>query len=200
MQPDMPKEYSRKENEKITQAKKITTPLDDKSVRELKAGDSVLINGYIYTARDAAHKRLIELIKNNQELPIELKGQIIYYVGPAPAKPGYPCGSAGPTTSYRMDPYAPVLLDLGLKGMIGKGFRSKEVIESMKKNKAIYLGAVGGAAALIARSVKKSEVIAYEDLGAEAIHRYYVEDFPAIVVIDAYGNNLYETEPPKYRK
>jgi len=196
----MPKEYYRKENEKITQVKKITTPLDDKSVRELKAGDSVLINGYIYTARDAAHKRLIELIKNNQELPIELKGQIIYYVGPAPAKPGYPCGSAGPTTSYRMDPYAPVLLDLGLKGMIGKGLRSKEVIESMKKNKAIYLGAVGGAAALIARSIKKSKVIAYEDLGAEAIHRYYVEDFPAIVVIDAYGNNLYETEPPKYRK
>lgn len=184
----------------MTQEKKITTPLDDKSVRELKAGDSVLITGYIYTARDAAHKRLIELIKNNQELPMELKGQIIYYVGPAPTKPGYPCGSAGPTTSYRMDPYAPVLLDLGLKGMIGKGFRSKEVIESMKKNKAIYLGAVGGAAALIARSVKKSEVIAYEDLGAEAIHRYYVEDFPAIVVIDAYGNNLYETEPPKYRK
>jgi len=196
----MPKEYCRKENEKMTQVKKITTPLDDKSVRELKAGDSVLINGYIYTARDAAHKRLIELIKNNQELPIELKGQIIYYVGPAPAKPGYPCGSAGPTTSYRMDPYAPVLLDLGLKGMIGKGLRSKEVIESMKKNKAIYLGAVGGAAALIARSIKKSEVIAYEDLGAEAIHRYYVEDFPAIVVIDTCGNNLYEIEPPKYKK
>jgi len=179
---------------------KVTTPLDDKSVMQLKAGDSVLITGYIYTGRDAAHKRLIELIEKEQELPINIKGQIIYYVGPAPTKPGYPCGSAGPTTSYRMDPYAPVLLDLGLKGMIGKGLRSQEVIESMKKNKAVYFGAVGGAAALIARSVKKSEVVAYEDLGAEAIHRYYVEDFPTIVVIDTEGNNLYETEPPKYRK
>ena len=184
----------------MAQAKKITTPLDNKSVRQLKAGDSVLLTGYIYTARDAAHKRLIELIEKGQELPIELKGQIIYYVGPAPAKPGYSCGSAGPTTSYRMDPYTPYLLDRGLKGMIGKGLRSPEVIDSMKKNKAVYFGAVGGAAALIARSIKKSEVVAYEDLGAEAIHRYYAEDFPAIVVIDTYGNNLYETEPPKYMK
>ena len=200
MLPAMPKEYYRKENEKMNQAKKITTPLDNKSVMQLKAGDSVLITGDIYTGRDAAHKRLIELIKSNQELPIELQGQIIYYVGPAPAKPGYPCGSAGPTTSYRMDPYTPTLLNLGLKGMIGKGLRSKEVIESMKKNKAVYFVAVGGAAALIARSIKKSEVVAYEDLGAEAIHRYYVEDFPAIVVIDSAGNNLYETEPPKYKK
>ncbi len=179
---------------------KIATPLDLEKVMQLKAGDSVSITGNIYTARDAAHKRLIELIKNNQELPIDLKGQIIYYVGPTPAKPGYPCGSAGPTTSYRMDPYTPYLLDRGLKGMIGKGLRSKEVIESMKKNKAIYFGAIGGVAALIARSIKKSEVIAYEDLGAEAIHRYYIEDFPAMVVIDIYGNNLYETEPPKYKK
>jgi len=197
---DTQRGYYRKENKKMIQVIKITTPLDDKSVMELKAGDSVLINGYIYTGRDAAHKRLIELIKSNQELPLDLKGQIIYYAGPAPAKPGYPCGSVGPTTSYRMDPYTPILLDLGLKGMIGKGLRSKEVIESMKKKKAIYFGAVGGAAALIARSVKKSEVIAYEDLGAEAIQRYQVEDFPAIVVIDAYGNNLYEIEPPKYMK
>ena len=174
----------------MTKEKKITTPLDDKSVRQLQAGDSVLLTGYIYTGRDAAHKRLIELIEKGQELPIELKGQIIYYVGPSPAKPGYPCGSAGPTTSYRMDPYAPSLLDRGLKGMIGKGLRSPEVIDSMKKNKAVYFGAVGGAAALIARSIKKSEVVAYDDLGAEAIHRYYVEDFPAIVVIDTYGNNL----------
>ena len=184
----------------MTKTKKITTPLDDKNVKELKAGDSVLITGYIYTARDAAHKRLIELIEKEQELPIDIKGQIIYYVGPAPAKPGYPCGSAGPTTSYRMDPYAPYLLDLGLKGMIGKGLRSKELIDSMKKNKAVYFGAVGGAAALIARSIKKSEVIAYEDLGAEAIYRYYVEDFPAIVIIDCLGNSLYESEPPKYKK
>ena len=184
----------------MTQAKKITTPLDDKSVIQLQAGDSVLITGDIYTGRDAAHKRLIELIEKGQELPIELKGQIIYYVGPAPAKPGYPFDSAGPTTSYRMDPYAPYLLDRGLKGMIGKGLRSREVIDSMKKNKAVYFGAVGGAAALIARSIKKSEVVAYADLGAEAIHRYHVEDFPVIVVIDTGGNNLYETEPPKYVK
>ena len=184
----------------MTQAKKITTPLDDNKVMQLKAGDSVLITGYIYTGRDAAHKRLIELIEKHQELPIDIKGQIIYYVGPAPAKPGYACGSAGPTTSYRMDPYAPSLLDRGLKGMIGKGLRSQEVIESMKKNKAVYFGAVGGAAALIARSVKKSEVIAYEDLGAEAVFRFYVKDFPAIVVIDSVGNNLYEIEPPKYKK
>lgn len=132
--------------------------------------------------------------------PIEIKGQIIYYVGPAPAKPGYPCGSAGPTTSYRMDPYTPTSLDLGLKGMIGKGLRSKKVIESIKKNKAVYFGAVGGAAALIARSIKKSEVVVYEELGTGAIHRYYVEDFPVIVIIDYQGNNLYETEPPKYKR
>ncbi|MCD6152797.1 MAG: Fe-S-containing hydro-lyase, partial [Syntrophobacterales bacterium] len=180
--------------------KKITTPLNDKTVVDLKAGDTVNITGYIYTGRDAAHKRLIELIDKGEELPIELKDQIIYYVGPAPAKPGYACGSAGPTTSYRMDPYTPVLLDRGLKGMIGKGLRSREVIDSMKKNKAVYFAAVGGAAALIARSIKKSEVVAYEDLGAEAIHRYYVEDFPAIVVIDSEGNDLYKTEPPKYAK
>ena len=184
----------------MTNTKKITTPLDDKTVVDLKAGDTVGITGYIYTGRDAAHKRLIELIDKGEELPIELKDQIIYYVGPAPAKPGYACGSAGPTTSCRMDPYAPALLDRGLKGMIGKGLRSREVIDSMKKNRAVYFAAVGGAAALIARSIKKSEVVAYEDLGAEAIHRYYVEDFPAIVVIDSEGNDLYKTEPPKYAK
>jgi len=179
---------------------KVVTPLTDEAVSNLKAGDTVSITGYIYTGRDAAHKRLISLLKKGEKLPIEIKNQIIYYVGPAPAKPGYACGSAGPTTSYRMDPYAPALLDKGLKGMIGKGLRSKEVIESMKKNNAVYFHAVGGAAALIAKSIKKSEVVAYEDLGTEAIHRYYVEDFPAIVVIDSAGNNLYETEPPKYAK
>ena len=179
---------------------KITTPLDESTVLKLKAGDSVKITGNIYTGRDAAHKRLYELIKEGKELPFPLDGQIIYYVGPAPAKPGYACGPAGPTTSYRMDPYAPALLEKGLKGMIGKGLRSKEVIESMKKNKAVYFAAVGGAAALIAKTIKKSEVIAYPDLGAEAIHRYYVEDFPAIVCIDAHGNDLYESEPPKYRE
>jgi len=179
---------------------KVTTPLDDEIVKQLKAGDSVKISGYIYTGRDAAHKRIVELIKEKEDLPFPIKGQIIYYVGPAPAKPGYACGPAGPTTSYRMDPYTPFLLEKGLKGMIGKGLRSTEVIESMKKNKAIYFAAVGGAAALIAQSIKKSEVIAYPDLGTEAIHRYFVEDFPVIVCIDSYGNNLYESEPPKYRK
>ncbi len=200
MLPDMQQGYYRKENKKMTDIKKVTTPLDDEVIINLKAGDSVSITGYIYTGRDAAHKRFIELIEKGRKLPIELKGQIIYYVGPAPTKPGYPCGSAGPTTSYRMDPYTPALLDRGLKGMIGKGLRSKEVIESIKKNKAVYFGAVGGAAALIARSIIKSEVIAYEDLGAEAIYRFYVESFPAIVVIDSAGHNLYETEPPKYAK
>jgi len=179
---------------------KLTTPLDDEIVKQLKAGDSIKISGYIYTGRDAAHKRIVELIKGKKDLPFPIKGQIIYYVGPAPAKPGYACGPAGPTTSYRMDPYTPFLLEKGLKGMIGKGLRSTEVIESMKKNKAIYFAAVGGAAALIAQSIKKSEVIAYPDLGTEAIHRYFVEDFPVIVCIDSYGNNLYESEPPKYRK
>jgi len=184
----------------MKEAIKITTPLNEEKVIRLKAGDLVKITGHIYVARDAAHRRIFELIKKGQNLPIELKGQIIFYAGPTPAKPGYPCASVGPTTSYRMDPYTPPLLDRGLKGMIGKGLRSKEVIESIKKNKAIYFAAVGGTAALIARRVKKSEIIAYEDLGAEAIHKFYVEDFPVIVVIDSAGNNLYETEPPKYKK
>ena len=184
----------------MKEAIKITTPLSEEKVIQLKAGDLVKITGHIYAARDAAHRRIFELIKKGQDLPVELKGQIIFYAGPTPAKPGYPCGSVGPTTSYRMDSYTPPLLDRGLKGMIGKGLRSKEVIESIKKNKAIYFAAVGGTAALIARSVKKSEVIAYEDLGAEAVFRFYVKDFPAIVVIDSVGNNLYEIEPPKYKK
>ena len=179
---------------------KITTPLDEEKVIQLKAGDLVKISGHIYGAKDAAHRRIFELIKKSQKLPIELKGQIIFYAGPTPVKPGYPCGSVGPTTSYRMDPYTPSLLERGLKGMIGKGFRSEEVIDSMKKNKAIYFAAVGGTAALIARRVKKYEVIAYEDLGAEAIYRFYVEDFPVIVVVDSVGHNLYKTEPPKYAK
>jgi len=177
----------------------IVTPLNQKTVKNLKSGDSVKITGYIFTGRDAAHKRLIELIKTGKELPFPIQGQIIYYVGPAPAKPGYASGPAGPTTSYRMDPYTPALLDLGLKGVIGKGLRSKEVIASMIKNKAIYFAAVGGAAALIAKSIKKSEVVAYHDLGTEAIHRYYVENFPVIVCIDSKGNNLYNSEPIKYQ-
>ncbi len=180
--------------------RKISTPLDTKEIVNLRAGDFVNITGNIYAARDAAHKRFFELIEKGEELPIDLKGQIIFYAGPTPAKPGNSCGSVGPTTSYRMDPYTPELLERGLKGIIGKGLRSKEVMKSIKKNKAIYFAAVGGAAALIAKSIKKSEVIAYEDLGAEAVFRFYVKDFPAIVVVDSAGNNLYETEPLKYRK
>lgn len=183
----------------MTETIKIQAPLNDEKVRELKAGDNVLINGIIYTGRDAAHKRLIELINSGKELPFEVKNQIIYYVGPAPAKPGYAVGPAGPTTSYRMDPYTPPLLKLGLKGMIGKGVRSKEVIDAMKTYGAVYFAAVGGAAALISKSIKKAEVVCYEDLGPEAIHKFYVEDFPAIVVIDSLGNNLYESEPKKYK-
>lgn len=178
----------------------LKTPLNNDEVANLKAGDMVNLEGYIYTGRDAAHKRLVDLINKGEDLPVNLKGQIIYYVGPAPAKPGYACGSAGPTTSYRMDPFAPILIEEGLKGMIGKGTRSENVIRSMKKNKAVYFGAVGGAAALIARSIKKSEVIAYDELGTEAIHEFYVEGFPLIVVIDSEGNNLYKSEPIKYKK
>lgn len=179
---------------------KISTPLDIKKIINLKAGDFVSITGNIYAARDAAHKRFFEVIEKGKKLPIDLKGQIVFYAGPTPTKPGHSCGSVGPTTSYRMDPYTPELLERGLKGMIGKGLRSKEVMKSIKKNKAIYFAAIGGAAALIAKSIKKSEVIAYEDLGAEAVFRFYVKDFPAIVVIDSAGNNLYEIEPLKYMK
>jgi len=171
---------------------KITAPITDDSVVEnLKAGDFVLISGVIYTARDAAHKRMVEALERGEELPFDLKGQIIYYAGPAPAKPGRPIGSVGPTTSYRMDPYAPKLLEAGLKGMIGKGTRSQEVIDAIVKYKGVYFGAVGGAAAYLARCVKEAEVIAYEDLGPEAVRRLVVEDFPAFVVNDVHGNDLY---------
>ena len=171
---------------------KLNAPLNKDEIAKLKAGDRVLLSGNIYTARDAAHKRLIQLLDKNEKLPIDIENQIIYYVGPSPEKPGQVVGSAGPTTSYRMDPYAPRLLDLGLKGMIGKGIRSKEVVDSIIKNKAIYFGAIGGAAALISKSIKDSEIIAYEDLGSEAIRKFKVENFPAIVIIDSEGNNLYE--------
>ncbi len=180
--------------------KRIQAPVASDELDSLRAGDIVAISGYIYTGRDAAHKRLVECIESGKKLPVDLQGQFIYHVGPTPAKPGHASGSAGPTTSYRMDPYTPALLEKGLKAMIGKGFRSHAVIESMKKHKAVFLGATGGAAALIAKSIKKVEVVAYEDLGTEAIHKLYVEDFPAIVIIDILGNNLYESEPPKYRK
>lgn len=178
--------------------KRITTPLTEEKVRDLKAGDQVLLSGVIYTARDAAHKRLVELLDEGKELPIDVKDAIIYYVGPTPTKPGMAFGSGGPTTSYRMDPYAPRLLDQGLKGMIGKGLRSEEVVESMKKNKAVYFGAIGGAAAVIGKSVKKAELVAYEDLGSEAIRRLEVEDFPVVVVIDSEGNNLYDQGQQAY--
>lgn len=179
--------------------KKITLPITDEDIKNLKAGDSVLLTGSIITGRDAAHKRLYELIQNGEKLPVDIKGELIYYVGPAPAKPGYAVGPAGPTSSYRMDKYAPSLLDLGLKGMIGKGARNKEVVDAIVRNKGVYLVAIGGAAALIAKSIKREEILCYEDLGTEAVRRYEVEDFPCIVAIDSNGNNVYETEPPKYR-
>ena len=179
---------------------KLKTPLTDKDVEKLKIGDKVLLTGVIYTGRDAAHKRLFDLIEAGKELPIDIRGQVIYYVGPAPAKPGKPIGSAGPTTSYRMDAFAPKLMELGLKGMIGKGNRGADVVEAMKKHKAIYFGATGGAGALLARSIKKAETVAYEDLGPEAIQRLEVEDFPVVVINDTKGNDLYVEGAKKYRK
>lgn len=178
--------------------KRITTPLTEDKVKDLKAGDSVLITGTIYTARDAAHKRLVELLDKGEELPLDVKDAIIYYVGPTPAKPGMALGSAGPTTSYRMDPYSAKLLDKGLKGMIGKGLRGEEVVESIIKNKAVYFAAIGGAAALIGRSIEQAELVAYEDLGAEAIRKLEVVDLPVVVVIDSEGNNLYEIGQKQY--
>lgn len=179
--------------------KKIRLPLTEESIKNLRAGDSVLLTGSMLTGRDAAHKRLFELMQAGKPLPVELRGEVMYYVGPAPAKPGYAVGPAGPTSSYRMDAYTPALLDLGLKGMIGKGARSPEVVEAIKRNDCVYFAAVGGAAALIARSIKQEELLCYEDLGTEAIRRYTVEDFPCIVVIDSEGRNIYESEPVRYR-
>lgn len=184
----------------MTEPIRITAPLTDAVVDKLKAGDKVLITGVMYTARDAAHKRLIELLDAGKELPVDLKGQIIYYVGPTPEKPGEVIGSAGPTTSGRMDAYTPRLIELGLKGMVGKGARSKEVKEAIRKHKAVYMAAVGGAAALIRRSIKKAEIIAYEDLGPEAIRRLEVVDFPAIVVNDAHGGDLFIQGVEKFRR
>ena len=171
---------------------KIDAPIKQEQLDNLKAGDYVYITGTIYTARDAAHKRMYEAIQNKEELPMEMEGNIIYYMGPSPAREGRAIGSAGPTTASRMDKYAPTLLDLGLKGMIGKGKRSKEVLDAVVRNKSIYFAAVGGAGALLSKCIKESEVIAYDDLGTEAIRKLKVEDFPAIVVIDTKGNNLYE--------
>ena len=180
--------------------KKITTPIDDKTARELKSGDYVYITGTIYTARDAAHKRMYEALEKGEKLPFDVKDNVIYYMGPSPAREGRPIGSAGPTTATRMDKYAPALLDLGLKGMIGKGKRRQNVKDSMIKNGAVYFAAVGGAGAILSKCIRESEVIAYDDLGTEAIRKLYVEDFPAIVVIDSEGNDLYETSVLEYKK
>jgi fumarate hydratase subunit beta len=179
--------------------KYIKAPLEDAVIKDLKSGDYVYISGTIYTARDAAHKRMFETMMENKEIPLKLEHNIIYYMGPSPARDGHPIGSAGPTTSSRMDKYAPKLLDSGLKGMIGKGKRSKEVSEAIVRNHAVYFAAVGGAGALLSKAVKKSTVIAYDDLGTEAIRCLEVENFPAIVVIDSCGNNLYETVVEEYR-
>lgn len=178
----------------------VNAPLDNDTIRSLKTGNRVMLNGVIYTARDAAHKRLIEMVAAGGRLPLQLEGQIIYYVGPCPAKPGQVIGSAGPTTSGRMDKYTPRLLDKGLKGMIGKGLRSKPVVDSIIKNGAVYFAAIGGAGALLAESIKEAEVIAFPELGAEAIYKLTVEDFPVTVVIDSRGDNLYTTGREKYKK
>ena len=172
--------------------KHIQTPITEEVTADLKSGDYVYITGTMYVARDAAHKRMIEALENGETLPIDIKDATIYYMGPSPAREGRPIGSAGPTTATRMDKYAPTLRDLGQKAMIGIGKRSKEVIDAMIRNKAVYFAAVGGAGALLSKCIKESEVICYDDLGAEAIRKLYVEDFPAIVVIDKDGNNLYE--------
>ena len=184
----------------MSEPKIITTPLTDEMVEELRIGDSVLINGVIFTGRDSAHKRLVDTLEKGEALPVDLNGQIIYYAGPAPAKPGKPIGSIGPTTSYRMDPYAPQLIAIGLKGMIGKGNRNDDVVNAQKKYKAVYFGAIGGAAALMAKAVKTAEVVAYEDLGPEAIRRLEVENFPVVVVNDCHGGDLYKEGMKKYQK
>jgi len=179
---------------------RLATPLTDEDVAKLRVGDSVLLSGVIYTGRDAAHKRLVDLIEQGGQLPFDPKGQVIYYVGPSPAKPGKVIGSAGPTTSYRMDPYAPKMYELGIKATIGKGQRSQEVRDAMVKYKSVYLVAVGGAAALISKSITSCEIIAYEDLGAEAVRRLTVLDLPVIVANDTLGNDLYTQAVEKYSR
>ena len=178
--------------------KKIVAPLSHEEAKKLRAGGSCLFSGVIYTARDAAHKRLCELVAKGEKLPIDVNESVIYFVGPTPAKPGQAIGSAGPTTSYRMDAYSPTLISLGQTGMIGKGKRGPEVVEAMKKHGAVYFGAIGGLGALLSKCIKKAEIVAYEDLGAEAIRRLEVEDFPVVVVIDSEGNNLYESGRKEY--
>jgi fumarate hydratase subunit beta len=184
----------------MAQTKRLKTPLANDDLKDLKVGDKVVLTGPIYTARDAAHKRIVELIDKNEKLPFELKGAAIYYVGPSPAKPGYAIGSAGPTTSGRMDAYTPLLISKGLKAMIGKGPRSEQVKQAMKQHGAVYLAAIGGAGALISKSITKAEVVAYSELGAEAIRLMEVKDLPLIVAIDMFGNDLYQTGKEAYRK
>ena len=184
----------------MSENKLIRTPITEEITKELKAGDYVYLTGTIYVARDAAHKRMYEALQNGEKLPVEMENNIIYYMGPSPARAGRPIGSAGPTTASRMDKYAPSLLDLGLRGMIGKGKRSQGVKDAIVRNKAVYFAAVGGAGALLSRSILSSEVIAYDDLGTEAIRKLKVKDFPAIVVIDCQGNDLYETAVAEYRR
>lgn len=180
--------------------KYITTPITEEITADLKSGDFVYITGTIYSARDAAHKRMVETLERNEKLPIDLKDSVIYYMGPSPAREGRPIGSAGPTTASRMDKYTPALLDLGEKAMIGKGKRSKEVIESMIKNHAVYFAAIGGAGAILSKCIINSEVVCYDDLGTEAIRKLEVINFPVIVVIDSKGNNLYESSAEEYRR
>ena len=180
--------------------KKITTPITEEVTRDLRSGDYVYITGTMYVARDAAHKRMIEALDRGEELPIDIKDATIYYMGPSPARDGRPIGSAGPTTASRMDKYAPTLLDLGEKAMIGKGKRTQEVIDAIVRNHAVYFAAIGGAGALLSKCIKKSEVVCYDNLGAEAIRKIEVEDFPVIVVIDSEGNNLYETAIKQYNR
>ena len=180
--------------------KHITVPMKKETVATLKAGDYVYLTGTVYTARDAAHKRMYEILQKGGELPVDWKDQVIYYMGPSPAREGRPIGSAGPTTASRMDKYAPDLLDLGLKGMIGKGKRSQAVIDGIVRNGAVYFAAVGGAGAILSKCIKKSTVIAYDDLGTEAIRELEVENLPVIVVIDSEGNNLYETAIKEYSR
>lgn len=184
----------------MADVKKITTPMTDEMVAGLKAGDTVSITGTVYTARDAAHKRLVDLLDKGEKLPFDIQGQIIYFVGPTPAKPGKVIGSAGPTSSYRMNIYSPRLIEVGQKGMIGKGEMGAKVVDAMKKHKAVYLAAVGGAGALIAKSITGAEIVAYEDLGAEAIRKLTVKDFPAVVALDCHGGNLYKEGIAKYGK
>ena len=179
-------------------SRKIHTPLTREEARTLRAGESCLLSGAIYTARDAAHKRLCERLDRGEELPMDIRDAVIYFVGPTPAKPGQAIGSAGPTTSYRMDAYSPKLIRAGLTGMIGKGKRGDEVVAAMKECGAVYFGAIGGCGALLSRCIRKAEVIAYDDLGAEAVRRLEVEDFPVVVVIDSEGNNLYQTGREAY--